>query len=442
MSLRTPRLTASLAAAALLGAGLVTLPAGSAAALNLTVRTEAQLRAAVDRANDVEGQDTIRLGRSISLRRGQLEITDSLVLQGNGHALVARSKDRILDITADTTVRVQEVTLRGGRAPQGESGGAIRVTGATVRVVDSRLVGNRALGEGASGGAIMNDGGALTVTGSRLLRNRAERAGGGIEANGGLTTLTDSVLKGNRTGAGPGNGGGLHLTGAGSVSVERSKVLRNRASSEGGGLWNSADGEMDVRDTVLRGNVARGAEATMGGGALFNDGGTLAVEGATITGNRATGAAGSGGGVLNDQGLLSLVDSVLARNTAVRAGGAVETNAGTVDMADVDMRANRTGDAPGNGGGLHLTGAAQVTYDGGTVTGNDATAQGGGLWNSETGVLIVMGVDVSGNTAPEGPDVYNDGGLFLQDGLPVPPNSLPGLDALPGLDSLPELPLP
>ena len=166
MSRRTPRLTAPIAAAALVGAGLAVLPATSAGAATTTVRTESQLRSALQRANDVDGEDTIRLGRSIALRRGQLEITDSLVLDGNGHALVARSKDRILDITADTTVRVQDVTLRGGRAPEGESGGAIRATDATVRVVDSRLVGNRALGEGASGGAIMNDAGSVTVTGS------------------------------------------------------------------------------------------------------------------------------------------------------------------------------------------------------------------------------------------------------------------------------------
>lgn len=435
MSRRTPRLLIPLAASALLGASLSVLPATSAGAATFTVQNESQLRAAVAKANQANGEDTIRLARNIVLRRGALQIADSLVLDGRGKNLVARSKDRILDVAADITVRVEDVTLRGGRAPEGESGGAIRATMATLVVIDSRLVGNRALGEGASGGAIMNDGGELTVMDSRLERNRAERAGGGIEANAGVTTVTDSLLRRNRTGSGPGNGGGLHLTGPGGVVVEDSRILKNRASSEGGGLWNSADGQMTVTGTLLRGNVAKGAEATNGGGALFNDGGTLAVENTRMVGNRATGEAGSGGGVLNDQGLLSMNTTTLVRNRALRAGGAVETNLGTVDMADVDMTGNRTGDAPGNGGGLHLTGMAQVTYDGGTVTGNDAAAQGGGLWNSDTGFLMVMGVDVSGNTAPEGPDVYNDGGLFLQDGFPVPPNSF-------GVPGLPDLPLP
>lgn len=447
MSRRTPRLLIPLAASALLGASLSVLPATSAGAATTTVTNESQLRSAVARANRANGQDTIRLGGNITLDRGQVVITDDLVLDGNGHALVAGSRDRLIDVTGDITVRVQDLTLRKGRAPAGESGGAIRSTEATLRVVDSRLVGNRAQGEGASGGAIMNDRGTLVVIRSALEKNRAERAGGGIEANEGTTRVRDSLLRKNRTGAMPGNGGGLHLTGAGVVTVTSSRVLGNRASAEGGGLWNSADGEMRVTDTLLRGNVGRGAEATNGGGALFNDGGTMLVRGVTAKNNRATGAAGSGGGLLNDQGDVTIRDSRFIENTAVRAGGAVETNLGTLTLVDVDMLRNTTGDSPGNGGGLHLTGESQVTYDGGIVRGNEAAAQGGGLWNSETGTLTVNDVRTSGNSAPEGRNVYNDGGTFTRDGEPVPPNDggdddgggLPGLPDIPGL---PDLPLP
>ena len=179
MSTPTPRPVLSALTAGglgLLATGLVALPAPAQAA-TVTVKTESQLRAAVARANKAAGEDTIRLGRSITLRKGSLEITDALVLDGNGKQIRARGKDRILDVVTDVTLRVEDLTLRGGRAPEGESGGAIRATGATLEVVDSRLVGNRALGEGASGGAIMNDGGSVSVVGTRIERNRAERAG-------------------------------------------------------------------------------------------------------------------------------------------------------------------------------------------------------------------------------------------------------------------------
>ena len=89
--------------------------------------------------------------------------------------------------------------------------------------------------------------------------------------------------------------------------------------------------------------------------------------------------------------------------------------------ADVEMIGNDTGSNPGNGGALHLTGAGTVTWTDGAATGNTATNEGGGLWNSATGTMTVVGVTITDNTAPEGPDVYNDGGTFTVDGTPVPP---------------------
>ncbi|MGA9747216.1 MAG: hypothetical protein WBQ50_07180, partial [Nocardioides sp.] len=110
-------------------------------------------------------------------------------------------------------------------------------------------------------------------------------------------------------------------------------------------------------------------------------------------------------------------------NSAPRAGGGLETNVGTVDLDDVDMSGNQTGANPGNGGALHVTGAGTVNWDGGAVTGNSASNEGGGLWNSATGTIVATNLAVSGNTAPDGPQVYNDppGGSFTLNGAPVPP---------------------
>jgi hypothetical protein len=281
---------------------------------------------------------------------------------------------------------------------------------------------NSARGDAGSGGGIFNNGGDLEVIGTELVDNRAQRAGGAIEANAGDTMVTTSALTGNRAGAAPGNGGALHLTGAGDVDVSDSTVTDNVATAEGGGLWNSAPGTMTVTNTVLTGNSAGGADADQGGGALFNDGGALTVTGSTLRGNDATGALGSGGGIVNNGGALNLSDSTLADNTAVRAGGGVETNVGTDALSGVDMTGNSAGDTPGNGGALQLSGAATLTWDGGTVTENSATNEGGGLWNSASGNLVAT-VDISGNTAPDGPNAYNDGGTFLLNGTPMPPGT-------------------
>jgi hypothetical protein len=49
--------------------------------------------------------------------------------------------------------------------------------------------------------------------------------------------------------------------------------------------------------------------------------------------------------------------------------------------------------------------------------------EGGGLWNSETGTTTVTNTEIAGNTAPDGPQVYNDGGTFTIDGTPQPDDS-------------------
>ncbi len=98
-------------------------------------------------------------------------------------------------------------------------------------------------------------------------------------------------------------------------------------------------------------------------------------------------------------------------------------NGGQAALTNVDADANTTGAAPGNGGALHITGAGTVTWTNGTITANSAANEGGGLWNSATGSLTATGIDFGANTAPEGPDAYNDGGTMLVNGAPVLPGS-------------------
>lgn len=164
--------------------------------------------------------------------------------------------------------------LVGGTPPTGESGGAIRTAGDTdLKKVD---ISDSVEGEGASGGAVFNTGGDLAIKNSTFSGNSATRAGGAIEANAGTTEFKNVELSGNTTGAMPGNGGGLHLTGAGTVDITRSRVVDNVAAAEGGGLWNSSTGTMTVRDTTIRRN-----QAPIGPD-VYNDGGTFTVDGQPV----------------------------------------------------------------------------------------------------------------------------------------------------------------
>lgn len=355
-------------------------------------------------------------------------------------------------------------TANGAAADQG--GGAVFTEGGDVAISGSMLNDNQATGTAGSGGAIQNINGAVTVTRSTIDGNTAQRAGGGIEAGPLLTTtapavtgstaptstvLDDVTLTDNSLLGTPRDGGGLHITGAGTVDVTGSRVLNNSAA-EGGGLWNSQAGAMTVTNTTISGNTADGALADQGGGGIFTEGGDVTVGGGTITANRATGAAGSGGGILNIRGNVTVETVDIERNTAIRAGGGIEAGPILLDgapdpaspetsttLTNVTLAQNTTGRelgstagaAPGNGGGLHLTGSGTVGVIGSIVADNTAV-EGGGLWISGAGTLVLEGSEVVENTATgDGADqggggVYSDGGSVAVSGSFVAENAATG----------------
>ncbi|MEZ4733567.1 MAG: CSLREA domain-containing protein [Caldilineaceae bacterium] len=328
------------------------------------------------------------------------------------------------------TLTVIDSTLTGNSAAGNDAdqgGGALFTDGGELTVIDTTMMNNQATGAAGSGGGILATvGSVLHVTGGMINDNSANRAGGGIEINAtaekiAYATLAGVELSGNNTGAAPGNGGALHITGPGQVTVKNATVTNNTAAAEGGGLWNSAVGTLLVADTTLSGNTASGNDADQGGGGLFNDGGDLTVLNSMLTGNVADGTAGSGGGILANAGsLLYVANSTLADNRSNRAGGGIEVNAtaastATVKLDYVDFTNNATGAAPGNGGALHITGPATVMINGGMVMGNRAAAEGGGFWNSAVGALTVQNVTLENNTA-SGAAADQGGGALFTDG--------------------------
>ncbi|MCW2581313.1 MAG: putative extracellular nuclease, partial [Klenkia sp.] len=224
------------------------------------------------------------------------------------------------------------------------------------------------------------------------------------------------------------------------VDVVDSVVTGNTGAREGGGLWNSAAGVLTVSSTEITGNTTNGALADQGGGGVFTEGGDVLVDTSLIADNAATGAAASGGGILNITGSVTVVDSEISSNTAVRAGGGIEAGpllavpdatpsiTGRADATEtalvgVDLLDNTVTGPPGNGGGIHLTGAGDVLVDTSLVSGNSAV-EGGGLWNSAAGTLAVTDTTLEGNTAT-GTD---GGGALYQDGTATTGGTLIGIN--------------
>lgn len=362
---------------------------------------------------------------NITLTGGMITIDKSITITGNGlltTVINGGASSRIFNITSGTVI-LNDVELTNGAA---DNGGGIQITNADLSLNAVRISSCVANGTSGSGGAIyVGTNATLTALNSTITTNRANRAGGGIETVAGTTiTLTNVDLLSNNAGlppatAAPGNGGALHISGAGTATIVGGLVNMNNAAAEGGGLWNGS-GTMNITGTIISNNSAAGAAADNGGGGIYNlNNGTLNLLNATITGNSATGASGSGGGILNDVGaVLSIMNSSITENTANRAGGGIEDNSGptsTVALTNVALNGNTVFTSPGNGGGLHVSGQGIITITDGTVNMNQAGAEGGGLWNG-TGTMTINGTTIDGNTASGAAADQGGGGIYNLNG--------------------------
>ena len=324
-------------------------------------------------------------------------------------------------------------TANGAAAENG--GGAIYNDAGTVAVIDSRFDGNEADSDDndglSSGGAILaNDNTTLDVENSAFTDNTSERAGGAIEVRSGTsTTLTRVTASENDAGANPGNGGVLHVTGDGDVTITGG-TFANNSATEGGAFWNN-QGAMAIDGAAIVNNEADGNDANQGGGGIYaeaagmegGDSGTLTLTDTRIAGNTASGTSGSGGGILLSPGVTAnITGGTISGNSANRAGGGIENADATLVMSMVSLGGTRTeagndaGANPGNGGGLHIGGAGSATIDQ-TSVGYNTGVEGGGLWNSAGGALSVATSTIANNNAERGAGVYQTGSAISGDGI-------------------------
>ncbi len=222
-----------------------------------------------------------------------------------------------------------------GADVSGNAGGGVRVdaptTRASVVIRDSRITGNRAPGPG--GGISITGGGTrpshtfidrTVVTGNVA----GSTGGGGIASSGSDVYLSRSVVQGNTAGRDedPASGGGVwfrapeRLPESG-ISVVDTSVSGNTASLAGGGLSITGGGTIRVIGTRVTGNTA-GAQ---GGGLALQANrpdAALRIDRSRIVGNHAGPASGGGGlSVVGDADDAVVTRTLVGHNTAGRGGG-------------------------------------------------------------------------------------------------------------------------
>jgi hypothetical protein len=367
--------------------------------------------------------------------RGDLDIVSKypVTIRGAGadHTTIDAGglNDRIFEVTAN--LEISGVTLTNGKAVN-DVGGAMRIKmSSRVTVTDSQFLSNSA---GRAGGGIVNDGeltvsnsnfvgnsshdgggisnhGQVMLTDSTFVNNSAIGSGGGVWSPGDAT-VTDSTFSGNTawSGGGIGNDGNMTLTassfsenrvtdGGGAIAnghqlIVSAVTMSHNDAGSGGGIYNF--GNLVGTAVILMENVGGS------GGGICNSG-TLILTTSTLTEN----FAHSHGGAIMNYGDMTLTDSTLSGNTAYE-GGAIN-NSVVLTVAASTLSNNSAHD----GGGIYNDGDLTMTAS--VLSGNNAYSQGGGIYNYNRGLMVVLDSTLSNNAASvSGGAIANVGQLELR----------------------------
>ncbi|MCL2427238.1 MAG: hypothetical protein FWD05_12995, partial [Oscillospiraceae bacterium] len=319
------------------------------------------------------------------------------------------------------------------------------------------------VGQGQIGGNLPSH---VTILGGEIYGNSANQGGGASVGQGGSLTidLYGSSIHSNES---TNNGGGVWVSGTGgafrsTLRLIRGSIENNTAANSGGGVFVGVGGIFNMDDGNDRTTIENN-HAQQGGG-VHVEGGNFNMYGGAIRNNRydasgqviARGGGVSLGNVLQNVVHFNMTGGEISNNTANEGGGIringsapnstfnitggtiknndaigtgvthgggglwISVNA-RVNMMDTDIIGNSATDAL-NGGGVWIGrsngGSAAnavdrgtLTMTGGTITGNIANGDGGGVWVGGNGAEFTM-TDVAideDNTATNGGGVWVGG---------------------------------
>lgn len=252
--------------------------------------------------------------------------------------------------------------MNGGEISDNTSatnGGGVRINGGAMTMTGGTITGNVTTGT-AGGSAIAVQSGSAEITGGTITGN--ETSSGGTIYSAGTLTIKNITIEGNTTRS---NGGALYIQSGKATLTD--VILKNNKTTEsmGGGLF-VAGGTVAVNGGEITGN-----SAVIGGGVRINAG-NLTLNGVKITGNTAT---SNGGGVhcKNPEAVLTLGGkTVITDNTVAGATSNLQLDSGvTVRLDSVHYP---------------LTEGAKISLS-------------ANLSDIVTGVLVATGADQSGAAA-------------------------------------------
>ena len=257
-------------------------------------------------------------------------------------------------------------TLNGGTITDNESnyGGGfyVRNPAALLTVNAGAISGNRSVATIFGGGALYIFQGSAVQNGGEINDNTAVNLGGAMEVRQGSFVMNGGTISGNSAG----NLGGAIYNDMGTITITNGTLSANSSLQGGGAIATGATSQNEVRNSVIYTNST---SITQTGGAILNTG-TLTLSNVTLSNNFA-----NNGGGLQNEGTATLTNVTIYQNTAVSNGGGLNTNGGSLTIVNSIVAGNSATIGPDCAGTLLSQGfnliqnSADCTISGST-TGN------------------------------------------------------------------------
>ena len=216
--------------------------------------------------------------------------------------------------------------------------------------------------------------------------------------------------------AGSYSGGGVSIYAGSTVILSEGSAIQKNKASSGGGISNA--GTLFIcKDALI------GYKAT-----------TPPADGDTAIANGGNYVTTSGGGIYNTSGTIwigytaantadtSLLENHISGNFGYRGGGIYNSN-GTIYFNKGNISYNKVSN---NGGGINFDNSIGCNIYGGTIKGNEAEVNGGGIFIARPGLTIsggtIEGNVVTGETLSYGGAIYIDQstGLNMKGNVYIP----------------------
>ncbi|MCR4647990.1 MAG: DUF4214 domain-containing protein [Lachnospiraceae bacterium] len=280
--------------------------------------------------------------------------------------------------------------------------------GATLNLYDEKgNTGKITHKSGCKGRGVYVNGGKFVLNGGNIADNTTTKSGAGIYfTENSEFIMTDGVISNNFSSK---DGGAVYISNDTINSMSGGSIERNVAKGHGGAI--AFVGEK-IYFTMDEGSIV-GNSADKDGGALYFDNpntiyeekSTFTMNGGSIIGNV---SKSSGGGIYGYRVHTTINDGIISENVAEDgSGGGLLLWVNGFIMTGGSITGNYAGN---DGGGLYLEELQDTAeISGGTISENEARYDGGGIFSWETTVLFNDGM-ISGNTAGR-----NGGGVCQED---------------------------